>query len=574
MIAPLVTKIRSLFLTENGKSNAALTFLRSVLLTSVVVTGAVVGVRQLGMLEGLELGAYDQMIRSRPDQGQDNRLLVVGISEADLQTRKEYPITDGTLAQLLEKIQQYQPKAIGIDILRDVPIGDSKGRIALQKFLQKSDNLIAVCKLSGENEPGIAAAPGVPQERVGFADLPLDPGGTLRRSLLVSVPAVSKVPPPSKHLCNIPDPENQVPSFGFQLSLLYLEQEPKGIKPELDPSGQIKLGSTLFTRLDEKAGGYNQADVGNYQMMLNYRSANNAVKQVSLTEVLNGKLDPALFKDRVVMVGYTAPIVKDNFYTPYSAGARDSQEMPGVVIHAQNVSQILSAVLNNRPLIWYWSEGTEILWIWGWSLLGAILAWRIRHLGLFGVGVVVAVGALYGSCYLLFSNAGWMPLVPPALALVTTAVIVVLIEKGYANAIVQNVKKVILKIDIDEDKKQQQVAAITETESFAELEKRAEQLRNNRRRERRSKNTPVEENNQTQETTPTPQQLEPAASTQTDDYFEQLQQRGEKLRNTDEEVAPTSPAAEPTAQTEEDDYFEQLQQRGRRLRKTDDESNS
>jgi adenylate cyclase len=563
MIAPLVTKIRSLFATENGKPNAAFTFVRSVLLTSVVVTGAVVGVRQLGMLEGLELGAYDQMMRSRPDQGPDQRLLVVGISATDIQTRKEYPITDDTLAQLLAKIQQYQPKAIGLDILRDVPIGNSNGRIALQQLLQKSDNLIAVCKLSSADQPGIAAAPGVPIERVGFADFPLDPGGTLRRSLLLSIPAASKVPLPSRHLCNITDTENQLPSLGFQLALLYLEQEPKAIKPEFDPaSKQVKLGSTLLKRLDQKAGGYNQADVGNYQMMLNYRSANNAVKQVSLTEVLNGKLDLSLFKDRIVLIGYTDPIVKDNSYTPYSAGAKDSQEMPGVVIHAQNVSQILSAVLNNRPLIWYWSEGIEIVWIWGWSLLGAILAWRIRHLGLFGVGIVVAVGALYGGCYVLFANAGWVPLVPPALTLVTTAVIVVLIEKGYANSIVQNVKKVILKIDIDEKKKQQQLKAITETEAFAELEKKAEELRQNRQRESNSEHTPVEER---KEVTPTPQKVE----TEEDDYFEQMQQQGEKLRNTDE-VTSTPQKVE----TEEDDYFEQVQQQAKKLRNTDDESNS
>jgi adenylate cyclase len=71
MIAPFVTKIRSLFSNENGRSNAALTFARSILLTSVVVTGALVGVRQLGMLEGLELGAYDQTdaIASRSRSG-------------------------------------------------------------------------------------------------------------------------------------------------------------------------------------------------------------------------------------------------------------------------------------------------------------------------------------------------------------------------------------------------------------------------------------------------------------------------------------------------------------------------
>jgi CHASE2 domain-containing sensor protein len=578
MIAQIVTKIRSLFSNGNSLSTAAFAFSRSVILTSVVVTGVVGGVRLLGTLEGMELGAYDQLMRSRPDRGPDDRLLVVGVTEEDIQSRREYPLNDGTLAELLEKLQQYQPRAIGIDILRDVPQGDSKGRIALQKILQQSDNLIAVCKLSSADQPGIASAPGVPEDRVGFADLPVDPGGTLRRSLLLSTPAPSKVPLPSKHLCNIPDPENQLPAFGFQLAMLYLEAE--AIQPEpVDDGKAIKILSTVFRRLEEQAGGYHKADAGNYQLMLNYRSAKNAVKQVSLTEVLQGKIDPAWVRDRVVLVGYTAPIVKDDFYTPYSAGQQDDQKMPGVVIHAQHVSQILSAVLNNRPLIWYWPEPAEWLWILGWSLLGGTLAWGIRRLWIFGVGVVVAIGVLYGTCYVLFLSAGWVPLVPPALALVATAVGVVLVDRGYAKAIYQGVKKVILNIEIDEAKKQQQVAAITESESFVELEKKAQELRKNRNRDRRSRDAELA-NTETDEATPTPPAAEPA---QEDDYLQQLQKKGKKLKNTDEQLnsrdstanteteEATPPEAEPT---QEDDYLQQLQKRGKKLRNTDEPSNS
>jgi CHASE2 domain-containing sensor protein len=144
--------------------------------------------------------------------------------------------------------------------------------------------------------------------------------------------------------------------------------------------------------------------------MLNYRSPKNAVKQVSVSEVLDGKIDASLIKDRVVLIGYTTPIAKDDFYTPYSAGLQDSQKMPGVVIHAQHVSQILSTVLNNRPLMWCWSEAPEILWILGWSVVGGLLAWRIRRLWLFGLGVVIGVGVLYGTAYVLFLNSGWVPL--------------------------------------------------------------------------------------------------------------------------------------------------------------------
>jgi CHASE2 domain-containing sensor protein len=88
MISQLRSKIRSL---TNNLPRAAVTFGGQVVLTSVVITGLLVGARQLGMLQGFELGAFDQMMRSRSDRGPDDRLLVVGITEGDIQTRKEYP---------------------------------------------------------------------------------------------------------------------------------------------------------------------------------------------------------------------------------------------------------------------------------------------------------------------------------------------------------------------------------------------------------------------------------------------------------------------------------------------------
>ncbi len=573
MISQLKSKLSSL---TNNLPRAAVTFGGQVVLTSVVITGLLVGARQLGMLQGFELGAFDQMMRSRPDLGPDDRLLVVGIEEKDIQTREEYPLHDSTLATLLEKLEQYQPRAIGIDIIRDVPQGN--GRADLIKTLKENEKIIAVCKLSDANEPGIAAAPGIPEERVGFADLPQDPGGTIRRSLLISVPKATKAPGPNKHICNIPDENNQLPSFSFNLAALYLEAE--GIEPELTESGEIKLGSTVFKRLEENAGGYHNAGAEDYQLMLNYRSAKNPAKFVTLSQVLEGKITPADVKDRIVLVGYTAALVKDDFYTPYSAGEQDNQKMPGVVIHAQAVSQILSTVLDNQPLLWYWPEAGEILWILGWSLVGGTIAWGIRHPLRLVLAGGVALGVLIGGSYVLFLKGGWIPLVPPALALLATGVTVVLVDRGYAKAIYQGVKKVILNIEIDENKKQQQVAAITESESFAELEKKAQELRKNRNRDRRSRDAELAKT-ETEEATPTPPEAEPA---QEDDYLQQLQKRGKKLKNTDEplnftdstanieteEATPTPPEAEPA---QEDDYLQQLQKRGKKLRNTNEPLN-
>lgn len=519
---------------------------KSVLLTSLIVTGAVVGLRQLGALEGLELGAYDQLIRLRPDEEPDDRLLVVGVSETDIQTRNEYPLHDGTLAQLLEKLETYQPRAIGIDILRDVPQGE--GRAAMISRLEGSDRIITVCQLSSTDQPGIAPAPGIPDEQVGFANIPVDPGGILRRVLLLSVPQESALPVPSQHVCNDANPDNQLLSFGFNLALLYLFDE--GIEPELLPSGDMQIGSTVFKRLAPKAGGYHRADAGDYQMMINYRSAKNAVEQVTLTDVLQDRVDPSLIEERIVLVGYTASIVKDDFYTPYSAGAVDSQKMPGVVIHAQNTSQILSAVLDNRPLIWYWSEGVEILWIFAWSLIGATLAWRTRRLWVFGASIVVAGVVLYIICYVAFLGSGWIPLVPAAIALVATTLSFFFVK--HAKAIYQGVKKIILNIEIDEEKKQQQVAAITESDTFAELQARAQELRQSRRRSRRER--PLVTIVETQET----------ESSEDGDYLQNLQQKGRNLRsrNHSPAVSEVEPIAPPVRQsvevTEEIDFFDRF----------------
>lgn len=60
-------------------------WLRTLLLTSVGVTTLVLGVRSLKWLQPWELSAYDQMMRLRPPEALDEPILVVTISEEDLQ---------------------------------------------------------------------------------------------------------------------------------------------------------------------------------------------------------------------------------------------------------------------------------------------------------------------------------------------------------------------------------------------------------------------------------------------------------------------------------------------------------
>ena len=103
--------------------------------------------------------------------------------------------------------------------------------------------------------------------------------------------------------------------------------------------------------------------------------------------------------------------------------AHGDKSVPGVMLHAQMVSQLLSAVLDHhRPLIWWWPEWGESFWIWAWAVVGGTLAGLIRrplYLSAFGMATLAV---LYGICYGFFTQAGWIPFIPAAIGLVLALV--------------------------------------------------------------------------------------------------------------------------------------------------------
>lgn len=389
--------------------------LRALLLASMVVTCITTGARHLGMLQPLELQAFDQLTRHKPDEKPDPRLLVVTITEADVQSQNQEQrrgsLSDAALNQLLQKLGRYKPRAIGLDIYRDFPV--ERGQKSLATHLRQSDRLIAICKVSDSkvNDPGVPPPPEITPERLGFSDFLVDPDGVVRRQLLVLTPDPASP-------CSTPY------AFGVQLAFRYLAAV--GILPQYTSDGFLQLGDVVFKPLEAHTGGYQRVDAWGHQVLLNYRSPHspqNIAAQVTLRDVLDGRINANSIKDRIILIGTTANTFPDYWLTPYTDGRWVDQQLPGVLIQAQMVSQMLSAVLNHRPLLWVWSGWGEVLWIWNWSLIGGILAWRFRSLLHLGSAIASAQICLYGLCFGLLVQSGcWVPLVPSALALIGTSV--------------------------------------------------------------------------------------------------------------------------------------------------------
>jgi CHASE2 domain-containing sensor protein len=375
---------------------------------SVAIAILCIGTRQMGLFEPVDLWAFDRLIRLRPEEGPDHRLLVIEITEADLEYQRQKnmqgqgSLSDRALQKLLKNLEPLGPKVIGIDIYRDFRVDAQYPELAQQ--LQHNDRIFSVCKTSDprNHSPGVKPPPEVPLAQSGFSDIAIGKDRIVRSHLLYLQPEV-----------NSPCQANQ--AFSLQLGLKYLESQ--NISVDLNSKDALKLNNTLFTPLSpSRKGGYHSLDTRGYQVLLNYRTPlNNIAKTITLTEALEPFLKPEWVKDKIVLIGVTAPSQKDDHDTPFSP----EQPLRGVRLQAQMTSQIISAVLDNRPLLWVWPDWGENLWLFVWSAAGGLLAWRVRSPLFLSIGCAIAVVSLGGCCWILLSYGGWIPLMPAVLVLVS-----------------------------------------------------------------------------------------------------------------------------------------------------------
>ena len=365
------------------------------------------GLRTLGILESMELAAYDAFLRFRQAASdQDSRIILISVNEKDIQNQGRWPLSDAVLAQVLRILSTCNPRTIGIDIYRDVPV--PPGHEDLKAVLSKNRNIIAIMKFRGGRKGNIPP-PDVLKgtEQVGFADMIVDPGGIVRRGILF-----------------LDDGKDVFFSLALRLALLYLSSE--NIAPQSDPANPeyLRLGPTPIQPFEANDGGYISADAGGYQFLLDFKGLPKGFKSYSLTDILETKIDPETIKGRIVIVGVTAESVKDFFYTPFSRGHTAAQRISGNTLHAHIVSQLLRFGLGSSSPLFTLNEWAELLWILLWSLSGGTVSVRVRSAWRFILIAFTGLLVLGLVSYVMFLRGWWIPLIPSALTWLVSAAIV------------------------------------------------------------------------------------------------------------------------------------------------------
>lgn len=366
----------------------------------VMVLGLILVAQGWGMFHGLELKVLDRWLRLRPAEPVDERILVVAIDENDIQALGTYPIPDQVLADLLNRLKPHQPRAVGIDIFRDFVV--EPGHNNLVATLAAMPQVIGIEKVL---DYPIRPPAMLPPERVGFVDLPLDDDGFVRQVLLGTYG-----PTGDYHF-----------ALSLRLAEQYLAAEGLEIENGLNDPAAMRFGSTELTRVRSQGGGWNPEPAGN-QMLLTPRAGPTPFRRVTLEQVMANDVDPAWMREAIVLIGITSLSAKDLVNS-----AAITSDNPGLVygvdFHAHATSQIVSAVLEGRPLLREWPLGLAYGWTMIWGIGGIGLALFARQLWVSVVVAAVALGLL-GLAAGVWVGAGlWVPVASPALAFMLTSAI-------------------------------------------------------------------------------------------------------------------------------------------------------
>jgi len=366
---------------------------------------------------------YDYRLRFTMPRTVDDRIVIVDIDEKSLKEEGRWPWSRNRLALLLDKLfERYQAEVVGFDIvfaekdessglrvlerlaredLRDVPGYPGKvHQIAPQLdydrlFAEsmKGRKVILGYYFTGLSETsGKLPPPIFPAES--FSRRPID--FTRWTGYGANLAEFQEAAALGGHFNPLPDPRDGV------VRRVPIVAEYGGAYYEALSLAMVRalLGfPSVFPGLAGDSAGYGGLEwldlagpIGELRIPLDqnvcalvpYRGKQGSFPYVSASDVLNDRVDPAVLKHKVVLVGTTAPGLLDLRATPVQA------TYPGVEVHANLISGMLDQTLKIQPSYVIAAESLVIL------ASGVVLVFLMPllspfHGALTTLGVLIAV---------------------------------------------------------------------------------------------------------------------------------------------------------------------------------------
>jgi adenylate cyclase len=374
---------------------------------------------------------YDALLNHRSAapsaQSTQANCVIVGLEERDIQLWGQYPISDATMSDLLDRILAAKPAAVGLDIYRDLPQGDHRrpgqsdaDHQRLGQIFSQNDNVVAP-QLIGSEPKYEVSPPAILKDspaQVGITDVKADADDVLRRALLYE--------------------DDRHGNSRYSLALLVAARMfPDGAPwGPSDDGKQFQLGKTIYRNFRQTDGPYVNAELETpkgFQIIVDYRGPRE-FPEVCASDVLSGKVPAAFFAGKVVLIGTWTFSVKDLVDTPIQSPAF------GVTFHATVADQLIRAARAAGPPgdsgapLRQWSAATQNAWLALFCAVGAAIAWGVRPPGRYFAGIVGMSMVGVATAFVLaglaaviiggFQSNLWIPAISPLVGFLIGATLV------------------------------------------------------------------------------------------------------------------------------------------------------
>ena len=354
-------------------------------------------------LDTLEDKLYDYRFIVRGPLYPPDKIVIAAIDEKSIAKLGRYPWDRDKLALLVDRLDQASAGLIVFDIILSetekndprlaeamnnagnvllpiVFIFDKPNNAVSDQLLQSAffnvNNSRRFSSYSPITAPGILIpVPGLIREvmSLGHINMFADSDGTLRWESLV-----------------IAYNGRLYPSLTLRAAATYL-----GVPPE-----KISLDATKAVHL----GGLEIPTNAYGQMLINYYGGNQTFRQISISDILDGTVDPKLLTGKIVLIGATAVGIYDLRVTPYSPA------MPGIEKHASVIASILEQkLLKKAPLV------TDVAAL---MLTGIIFTLLIARLNAAGAASATALAVIFfaATAHYFFARKGvWINVAYPTI---------------------------------------------------------------------------------------------------------------------------------------------------------------
>src|SRR6266850_2307911 len=272
-------------------------------LAGILAGVAVVVLVQFGLLDNLEYWAFDQLFEWRGPREPKLPVVIVTIDESSMsELNEQWPFPRAMHGQLLTKIAEGRPRAIGVDIIFDTP--SSRGPVddeALGAAVARAGNVVLAAALSEDIQPFYK-----------------------RTTLNAPIPVVRRGAAGIATITMPADADSQIRRVELWTSL--------------EGERLVPLDAQLHALLAR--AGVSVAPLPDVpSVLINFRGGPRTYPWVSYYRVVRGEIPREYWKDKVVLVGPTSAVFHDLFTTAFARGG----DMPGIEVHANALETLVHA---------------------------------------------------------------------------------------------------------------------------------------------------------------------------------------------------------------------------------------